>query len=84
MEQRLSSFLKDSPNGLLETIRINLVNQLFQLKEISGNFLSIDSAAVPAVVKENNLKTCIKDRFDKNKPPPALGTIQPSENEKAV
>jgi hypothetical protein len=39
---------------------------------------------VTAVVKENNLKTSIKDRFDKNKPPPALGTIQPSEKEKAV
>jgi len=66
LEERLSSFLKDIPNGLLQTIRINLVNQLIQLKEISGTFLSIDSAAVPAVVRENNLKTSIKDRFDKS------------------
>jgi len=69
LEERLSSFLKDIPNDLLETIRINLVNRLIQLNQISGNFLSIDSAAVPAVVRENNLKTSVKDRFDKTKPP---------------
>jgi hypothetical protein len=69
LEERLSSFLRDIPNGLLETIRINLVNRLIGLNQISGNFLSIDSAAVPAVVRENNLKTSIKDRFDKSKPP---------------
>lgn len=69
LEERLSSFLKDTPNELLETIRINLVNQLIRINQISGNFLSIDSAAVPAVVRENNLKTSIKDRFDKSKPP---------------
>ena len=69
LEERLSSFLKDSPNDLLQTIRVNLVNQLIKLKEISGNFLSIDSAAVPIGVRENNLKTSIKDRFDKNRSP---------------
>jgi len=69
LEERLSSFLKDIPNDLLETIRINLVNRLIQLNQISGNFHSIDSAAVPAVVRENNLKTSVKDRFDKTKPP---------------
>ena len=67
--ERLSSFLKDTPNSFMQTIRINLVNQLIRIKEISGHFLSIDSAPVPVVVKENNLKTSTKDRFDKNKPP---------------
>lgn len=69
LEERLSSFLEDIPNRALQTIRINLAKYLIERKEISGSFLSIDSAAVPVVVKENNLKTSMKDRFDKNKPP---------------
>ncbi|NIS71468.1 MAG: transposase [Proteobacteria bacterium] len=69
LEERLSSFLKDIPNDLLERVRANLVNHLIELDEISGHFLSIDSAAVAVVVRENNLKTSIKDRFDKTKPP---------------
>lgn len=69
IEQRLSSFLQYTPNRILQKIRINLVNQLIQFKEISGTFLSIDSAPVPVVVKENNLKTSVNDRFDKTKPP---------------
>jgi hypothetical protein len=69
LEERFSSFLKDIPNDLLQTIRTNLLNQLIQLKEVSGSFLSIDSSAVPVVVKENNLKTSMKDRFNKIKRP---------------
>jgi hypothetical protein len=68
LEQGLSSFLKDFHNELLQTIRINLLNQLIEFSEISGTFLSIDSAAIPVVVKEDNLKASIKDRFDKSKP----------------
>jgi hypothetical protein len=69
LEERLSSFLEAIPNTVLQIIRGNLVKQLIERKEISGTFLSIDSAAVPVVVKENNLKTSMKDRFDKSKPP---------------
>jgi hypothetical protein len=69
LEERLSSFLEDIPNRALQTIRVNLVKHLIERKEISGTFLSIDSAAVPVVVKANNLKTSMKDRFDKSKPP---------------
>ncbi len=69
IEERLSSFREDIPNRLLHIIRVNLINQLIELKEISDNFLSIDSAAVPVVVRENNLKTSMNDRFDKSKPP---------------
>jgi len=53
----------------MQIIRVNLINELIELKEISGTFLSIDSAAVPVVVRENNLKTSMKDRFNKSKPP---------------
>jgi len=69
LEERFSSLLKDIPNDLLQIIRMNLLKQLIQLKEVSGSFLSIDSAAVPVVVKENNLKTSMKDRFNKSKLP---------------
>jgi hypothetical protein len=69
IEERLSSFLEDIPNSLMHIIGINLVNQLIELKEISGNFLSIDSSAVPVVVRENNLKASMNDRFNKSKPP---------------
>jgi hypothetical protein len=69
LEERLSSFLEDIPNRALQTIRVNLVTHLIERTEISGTFLSIDSAAVPVVVKANNLKTAMKDRFDKSKPP---------------
>jgi hypothetical protein len=69
LEERLSSFLKVIPNDLLQTIRMNLLNQLIQLKQVSGSFLSIDSTAVPVVVRENNLKTSMKDRFNKSKLP---------------
>lgn len=69
LEQRLSSFLKNVPNELLQTIRINLLHQLIEFNEITGSFLSIDSAAIPVVVKENNLKASVKGRFDKSKPP---------------
>jgi len=67
--ERLSSFVRDTPNSLMQSIRINLVKKLIQIKEISGHFLSIDSAPLPVVVEENNLKTSMKDRFDKTKPP---------------
>jgi hypothetical protein len=39
------------------------------LGEITGKNLSIDSCPIPANVKENNLKTSVKDRFDKHKIP---------------
>jgi hypothetical protein len=69
LEERLSSFLEDIPNSVMQAIRANLVKQLIELKEISGTFLSIDSAAVPVVVKENNLKALMKDRFNMSAPP---------------
>jgi len=38
-------------------------------KKFSGTFLSINSAAMPVVVRENNLKTSMKDRSNRSKPP---------------
>jgi hypothetical protein len=65
--ERFSSFLRDTDNKDLEKIRINLVHNLITLKIISGKYLSIDSCAIPAKVKENNFKTNVKDRFNKHR-----------------
>lgn len=67
--ERLSSFLRNAEPSLLQTVRNNLVIDLIKLKVIKGKYLSIDSCAIPANVKENNLKTSCKDRFDKTKIP---------------
>lgn len=68
IEERLSSFLRNTPNSILQNIRTTLVDHLIKTKGISGTFLSIDSAPVPLIVKENNLKASVNDRFDKTKP----------------
>ena len=76
--ERFSSFLHDTPNQTLQIIRINLVKQL--AGEITFKYLSADSCPIEANVKENNLKTIARDRFDKTKIPKGdpdcrLGTI---------
>jgi len=65
--ERFSDFLISTANSELEQIRINLVKELIGLKIISGNYLSIDSCPIPAKVKENNLKTNVKGRFNKER-----------------
>lgn len=65
--ERFSSFLRDTSNKELQKIRISLVHELIKLKIISGNYLSIDSCPIISKIKENNLKTNVKDRFNKNR-----------------
>ena len=67
--ERFSAFLKDTPNRELTHIKNRLVHQLIALKAIEGRFLSIDSCPIRANVKENNLKTNVKNRFDKTQFP---------------
>jgi len=67
--ERFSAFLRKTNNEAFQSIRRELVRELISLGEITGNNLSIDSCPIPANVKENNLKTSIKDRFDKYKIP---------------
>jgi len=66
LQERFSSFLKDTPNEILQTIRKSLVRKLISLGEIRGKSLVIDSVVVFAQVKENNLKTSVKERFNKH------------------
>lgn len=65
--QRYSEFLRNKDNTALQKIRIHLVHELASLGLIRGTYVSIDSGAVLAKVRENNLKTNVKDRFNKER-----------------
>jgi transposase len=67
--ERFSSFLHDTSHHELISIRQHLVQQLINTGAISGNSIAIDSCPIVALLKENNLKTSMSDRFDKNKIP---------------
>jgi Transposase DDE domain len=65
--QRFSEFLRKTNNNSLHKIRIQLLNELLSLGIITGKNLSIGSTPLPSKVKENNLKTNVKDRFNKER-----------------
>jgi len=67
--ERFSCFLKDMDNKILQEVRISLVKKLIECKIIKGKYLSVDSCPILANVKENNLKTNVKNRFKKGRPP---------------
>jgi len=67
--ENFSAFLRDTENSIFQEVRDYLVSKLIDLKEIKGTHLTFDSSNIPVKVKENNLKTSIKDRFDKTKKP---------------
>ncbi len=67
--ENFSAFLRDTENSIFQKVRDSLVSKLIELKEIKGIYLTFDSSNILAKVKENNLKTSIKDRFDKTKKP---------------
>jgi len=67
--ERFSCFLKDTDNKILQQVRVSLVKKLISLGIIKGKYLSVDSCPILANVKENNLKTNVKSRFKKDKPP---------------
>jgi len=67
--ERFSSYLKNTSNSLLQKVRISLVKKLIELKVIKGDYLSVDSCPILANVKENNLKTSVRYRYLKDRPP---------------
>lgn len=69
--ERFSCLLRGTDNAILQKVRSSLVKELISIGEISGKTLSIDSYPIPANVKENNLKTNVKNRFDKKRIPKA-------------
>ena len=68
-KERLSHFLKYTSHELFQGIRENLIKELLRSGEIKGKYLSTDSCPIKSPVKQNNLKTNVKDRFDKHKIP---------------
>lgn len=68
--ERFSQFLRETPNPLLQNVRILLVQRLLDEKIISGRHLVMDSCPIVAKVRENNLKTSLsQNRFDKTQRP---------------
>ena len=67
--ERFSSYLKSTNNSILQEVRLMLVGRLIELKVVKGKYLSVDSCPIKANVKENNLKTSIKYRYLKERPP---------------
>ena len=67
--ERFSSYLKNVDNKLLQEVRVSLVKKLIELGVIKGEYLSVDSCPILANVKENNLKTSVRYRYFKDRPP---------------
>jgi hypothetical protein len=68
-DERFSEFLRSNPNGYFQRVREALVHQLITEGVISGTGIALDSCAIEALVRENNLKTSMKDRYNKHRPP---------------
>jgi len=67
--ERFSHLLRNKDNEALQRIRENLVKCLIPSGEIKGGYLSLDACPIKANVKENNLKTNVKNRFNKKNIP---------------
>jgi hypothetical protein len=67
--ERFSQFLRGTPHSVLQDVRIRLVQKLLQEKVITAKHLVMDSCAIPAKVRENNLKSSVSKRFDKTRSP---------------
>ncbi len=67
--ERFSSFLHDTDHLALCSIHKQLVQELINVGAVSCNSIAIDSCPIVSLLKENNLKTSISDRFDKTKIP---------------
>ena len=67
--ERFSSFIRDTNNTDLQAIRTQLVDNLIRTGVLSGSVVAIDACPIAAQVKENNLKTAVANRFDKERRP---------------
>jgi len=67
--ERFSFFLRDTKNETFQVLRHLMVERLIEEKVISGKIVAMDSCAIEAHVRENNLKTAVTDRFDKKRRP---------------
>ena len=68
-KERFSHFLRSTPNEQFQEPRILLVRRLLERGAVTGKSIALDSCPIKANVKENNLKTSVKNRFDKTRIP---------------
>jgi len=66
--ERFSSFLRDTDNLWFQKIRESLVKKLIHPQNIKGDYLSLDACPIKAKMKQNNLKTNMRNRFCKESP----------------
>jgi hypothetical protein len=69
--ERFSAFLRTTDNGLLQAVRLKLLKNLLAEKNLAGRSVALDSCPIPSPVRENNLKTAVRDRFNKERFPKA-------------
>jgi transposase len=63
--ERFSDWLRSTDNNALQIIRIQLARFLVNEGACSGRILALDSCPLLSPVRENNLKTAVRDRFNK-------------------
>lgn len=69
--ERFSAWLRSTPNEQLQSIRLALIRKLVDTGAVKGNTVVLDSAPILSAVRENNLKTSVTDRFNKERIPSA-------------
>jgi len=74
--ERFSDWLRSTENEQLQKIRIGLVRCLLSEHALKGRILALDSCPILSPVRENNLKTAVRDRFNKVRFPKADSTAR--------
>jgi hypothetical protein len=74
--ERFSDWLHSTDNHALQAIRIQLARCLVEEHVCTGRILALDSCPIQSPVKENNLKTAVRDRFNKMRFPKADPTAR--------
>jgi hypothetical protein len=69
--ERFSDWLRTTENDVLQGIRIDLVRCLLNEHGLKGGVIALDSCPILSPVRENNLKTSVRDRFNKLRFPKA-------------
>jgi hypothetical protein len=67
--ERFSRWLRTTPNEELQCIRVALIRHLVAQGVVRGKVVAFDSAPISSPVRENNLKTRARDRFNKERYP---------------
>jgi hypothetical protein len=68
-DERFSHYIRSTPNQNFQRVRKALVQELIDESVIIGHGIGLDSCPIEAMVKENNQKTAVKNRYDKQRLP---------------